>query len=353
MAQLELIHISKSFNEMTAVQDFNLAVEAGEFISFLGPSGCGKTTTLRMVAGFEIPTSGVIQLDGMDLTPLPPNRRNMGMVFQSYALFPNMTAAQNVGYGLRVAGKPRVEIEQRVIEMLDLIQMHDFAERYPNQLSGGQQQRLALARALAIKPRVLLLDEPLSALDAKIRLELRQEIRRIQRQLGITTIYVTHDQEEALSLSDRIVIMRRGVIEQVGTPQQIYNFPASDFVAEFVGHINLLPVEVVQADAGVVRLGSQVVRAGQFGHLHGRPVRLAVRPEELKAGSVEGANNLTGMIESVTYLGAIVRIRVDVDGQLVSLDMFNERSLEIPVVGQPFHVNFPVEACWLTNGVKN
>lgn len=353
MAQLELIHISKSFNEMVAVQDFNLAVEAGEFVSFLGPSGCGKTTTLRMVAGFEIPTSGVIQLDGMDLTPLPPNRRNMGMVFQSYALFPNMTAAQNVGYGLKVAGKPRVEIEQRVNEMLDLIQMHDFADRFPNQLSGGQQQRLALARALAIQPRVLLLDEPLSALDAKIRLELRQEIRRIQRQLGITTIYVTHDQEEALSLSDRIVIMRRGVIEQVGTPQQIYNFPASDFVAEFVGHINLLPVEVVQADAGVVRLGSQVVRAGQFEHLNGRPVRLAVRPEELKAGSVEGANNLTGMIESVTYLGAIVRIRVDVDGQLVSLDMFNERSLEIPVVGQPYHVNFPVEACWLTNGVKN
>ena len=352
MAQLELIHISKSFSGTIAVQDFNLSVDTGEFISFLGPSGCGKTTTLRMVAGFEIPTSGIVKLDNQDLTQLPANKRNMGMVFQSYALFPNMTAAQNVGYGLKVAGKPKTEIEGRVNEMLDLIQMRDFAKRYPNQLSGGQQQRLALARALAIHPRVLLLDEPLSALDAKIRLELRQEIRRIQQHLGITTIYVTHDQEEALSLSDRIVVMRRGVIQQVGTPQQIYNNPSGDFVAEFVGHINLLPVEVDQPQQGIVRLGRQLIRAGQFEHLNGRPVRLAVRPEELRSGFVEGANNLTGKIESVTYLGAIVRIRVDVDGYLVSLDMFNERALNIPAVGQPYAIHFPVGACWLTNGEK-
>ena len=353
MSQLELTHISKSFGDTTAVQDFNLAIETGEFFSFLGPSGCGKTTTLRMIAGFEIPTFGTVKLDGMDLTHLPPNKRNMGMVFQSYALFPNMTAAQNVGYGLKVAGKSKADIDQRVGEMLDLIQMQEFAKFYPNQLSGGQQQRLALARALAIRPQVLLLDEPLSALDAKIRLELRQEIRRIQRRLGITTIYVTHDQEEALSLSDHIVVMSRGIIQQVGTPFEIYNNPAGEFVAQFVGHINLLPVEVVQPSEGVVRLGNQIIRAGQFRHLNGRPVRLAVRPEELKFGIVEGANNLTGKIESVTYLGAIVRIRVDVEGNLVSLDMFNERKFKIPTVGEPYQFNFPLDACWLMTGEKD
>ncbi|MEJ5225526.1 MAG: ABC transporter ATP-binding protein, partial [Anaerolineales bacterium] len=200
MTHLELTHLHKSFGAAVAVEDFTLTVRQGEFVSFLGPSGCGKTTTLRMIAGFELPTSGKIVIDGNDLTYTPPNKRNVGMVFQSYALFPNMTVAQNVGYGLKIAGKSKAEIETRVGEMLALIQMEKFADRYPYQLSGGQQQRVALARALAIRPQVLLLDEPLSALDAKIRLELRQEIRRIQRQLGITTIYVTHDQEEALSL---------------------------------------------------------------------------------------------------------------------------------------------------------
>lgn len=214
MPHLELTHIQKAFGASVAVEDFNLAVNQGEFVSFLGPSGCGKTTTLRMVAGFEIPTSGSITLNGKDLTNVPPNRRNVGMVFQSYALFPNMTVAQNVGYGLKIAGKSKTEIETRVKEMLSLIQMDKFAARFPYQLSGGQQQRVALARALAIRPEVLLLDEPLSALDAKIRVELRQEIRRIQQQLGITTIYVTHDQEEALSLSDRIVVMSQGKMEQ-------------------------------------------------------------------------------------------------------------------------------------------
>ncbi len=347
MTHLELTHIHKSFGSAAAVADFNLAVEQGEFVSFLGPSGCGKTTTLRMIAGFELPTSGKIAIDGADLTYTPPNKRNVGMVFQSYALFPNMTVAQNVGYGLKIAGKTKAEIEARVQEMLALIQMGKFAARYPYQLSGGQQQRVALARALAIRPQVLLLDEPLSALDAKIRLELRQEIRRIQQQLGITTIYVTHDQEEALSLSDRIVVMSQGKIEQVGTPTEIYNEPATEFVAQFVGHINLLPVEVVTPAEGVVRLGGQVIRAGRFGHLNGRPVRLAVRPEELNPGFVEGVNNLRGRVESVTYLGSIVRIRVEVEGHLLALDMFNERRLKIPAAGESLPVHFPVDACWL------
>jgi putative spermidine/putrescine transport system ATP-binding protein len=347
MAYLELTQIHKTFGSSVAVEDFNLAVTQGEFVSFLGPSGCGKTTTLRMVAGFELPTAGTITIDGNDVTDIPPNRRNVGMVFQSYALFPNMTVAQNVGYGLKIAGKPKVEIDRRVDEMLALIQLEGFAARYPFQLSGGQQQRVALARALAISPRLLLLDEPLSALDAKIRLELRQEIRRIQRQLGITTIYVTHDQEEALSLSDRIVVMNRGRVEQVGMPTEIYNFPATAFVAKFVGHINLLPVSVIDHTAGLVGLGSQTLRAGRYGQLNGRPIRLAIRPEEISPGAAPATNTLSGKVESVTYLGSIVRIGLCVEGHSLALDVFNEHTLQLPALGQPYQVHFPVEACWL------
>ena len=298
MAYLELIDINKSFSDTHVVYDFNLSAQQGEFISFLGPSGCGKTTTLRMVAGFELPTSGKITLDGKDMTLVPPNKRNVGMVFQSYALFPNMSVADNIGYGLMVAGKPKAEIAQRVNEMLSLIHLEEFAKRYPTRLSGGQQQRVALARALAIRPHVLLLDEPLSALDAKIRVELRQEIRRIQRQLGITTIYVTHDQEEALSISDRIVVMNEGKIEQIGTSSEIYNFPKTEFVANFVGQLNLLPVEIIDLAGGVVKIGGQVVRTSQtLEHLNGHVIRLAVRPEELNPGHREGENNLSGKVD--------------------------------------------------------
>ncbi len=242
MAFLELTNVRKVFPnaQAAAVENFDLAVERGEFVSFLGPSGCGKTTTLRMVAGFEVPTSGSIVMDGHDITGIRPNQRNIGMVFQSYALFPNMTVADNIGFGLSVARTPKADIQQRVKEMLALIKLEQLGGRYPYQLSGGQQQRVALARALAIRPQLLLLDEPLSALDAKIRVSLRNEIRAIQRQLGITTIYVTHDQEEALSLSDRVVVMNQGVIDQVGTPFEIYNFPKTAFVASFVGTLNVL-----------------------------------------------------------------------------------------------------------------
>ncbi len=238
MAFLTLTQVQKRFpgGGAAAVQDFSLDVERGEFVSFLGPSGCGKTTTLRMIAGFERPTAGTITVDGKDITNRPPNQRNVGMVFQSYALFPNMTVADNIGFGLKVRRRPKKDIEKRVTELLELIHLEDRGNRYPWQLSGGQQQRIALARALAIEPQVLLLDEPLSALDAKIRIVLRKEIRAIQRQLGITTVYVTHDQEEALSLSDRVVVMSDGRIEQIGTPSQIYNFPSTAFVASFVGH---------------------------------------------------------------------------------------------------------------------
>ncbi|RYG96490.1 MAG: ABC transporter ATP-binding protein, partial [Alphaproteobacteria bacterium] len=210
MSFLTLTHIKKSFGPVQVVQDFNMSIEKGEFISFLGPSGCGKTTVLRMIAGFETPTDGKIVISGKDQTNLRPNQRNIGMVFQAYALFPNMTVADNVAFGLKVAGRPKAEIDAHVKEMLGLIKLDHLADRYPYQMSGGQQQRVALARALAPKPQVLLLDEPLSALDAKIRVSLREEIRAIQRQLGITTVFVTHDQEEALSISDRIVVMNQG-----------------------------------------------------------------------------------------------------------------------------------------------
>jgi putative spermidine/putrescine transport system ATP-binding protein len=301
-----------------------------------------------MIAGFELPSKGAITIAGQDLTLVPPNKRNVGMVFQSYALFPNMTVKDNIGYGLKVAGKPKVEIARRAEEMLTLIHMASFGSRYPYQLSGGQQQRVALARALAIHPQVLLLDEPLSALDAKIRVELRQEIRRVQRQLGITTIYVTHDQEEALSLSDRVVVMNQGRIEQVGAPFDIYNYPATEFVASFVGQLNLIPVQLLNISEKLVRLDGHTVHAGRIAEKFSpEKARLAVRPEELNPGHVQGHNNLRGKVESINYLGSIVRIQVEMSGLLFSMDMFNEQNLSIPRVGELYDIHFPINACWL------
>src|ERR671925_541311 len=276
VAFLELDAVRKEFGDVVAVEGFDLAAEKGEFVSFLGPSGCGKTTTLRMIAGFELPTNGTIRIDGADVTYRPPNRRNVGMVFQSYALFPNMTVADNIGFGMKVRGRPRDQIRQKVGELLDLIHLPGRGDRFPWQLSGGQQQRVALARALAIEPQVLLLDEPLSALDAKIRVALRHQIRSIQRQLGITTVYVTHDQEEALSLSDRVVVMSEGRMEQVGTPFEIYNFPSTAFVASFVGTLNVLPGVVVDSGHGELTIAGQPVRlTTAFEGTSGREVRVA------------------------------------------------------------------------------
>ncbi len=259
MAFLDISGLQKFFGPNHVVRSFDLAIEQGEFVTLLGPSGCGKTTVLRMVAGFETPSQGSIRIDGRDVVALRPSQRNIGMVFQAYALFPNMTVAENVAFGLKVAGAPRAEIETRVAEMLGIIRLPELGARYPFQLSGGQQQRVALARALAVRPKVLLLDEPLSALDAKVRVSLRQEVRAIQRKLGITTIFVTHDQEEALSLSDRIVVMNGGVAEQVGAPFEIYNRPATRFVAGFVGTLNVLDAQVLDPAAGRVTVGGQAL----------------------------------------------------------------------------------------------
>jgi putative spermidine/putrescine transport system ATP-binding protein len=348
MTFLELTGIQKRFGDVAAVEDFNLAAQRGEFVSFLGPSGCGKTTTLRMIAGFEQPTSGTIVVDGTDITRRPPNRRNVGMVFQSYALFPNMTVGDNIGFGLKVRKTPKDKIRKKVDELLGIINLPDKGDRYPYQLSGGQQQRVALARALAIEPQVLLLDEPLSALDAKIRVVLRKEIRSIQRQLGITTVYVTHDQEEALSLSDRVVVMSEGRIEQIGSPAAIYNFPATPFVASFVGTLNLLGAKVVDAGDGRVSVEGQEVRAAQpiSEARNGATVTLALRPESIELGEGGGANRLAGTVEDVSFLGSIVRTRVRLgdSGTTVSLDTFNDPNLTAAAIDELVTVSFPPEA---------
>jgi putative spermidine/putrescine transport system ATP-binding protein len=363
MSFLTLTGVQKTFpGGVVAVEDFNLEAVRGEFVSFLGPSGCGKTTTLRMIAGFEKPTAGTIVVDGTDITYRSPNQRNVGMVFQSYALFPNMSVADNIGFGLKVRKRPKVAIDKRVNELLELIHLEGRADRYPWQMSGGQQQRVALARALAIEPQVLLLDEPLSALDAKIRIVLRKEIRAIQRQLGITTVYVTHDQEEALSLSDRVVVMSDGRIEQIGTPSEIYNFPNTAFVASFVGTLNLVTAGVVDAGAGRLSIDGQEIRtskaitdAGPDGR-----VTLAVRPEGIGLGDGEpGENRMKGTVEDINFLGSIVRIRVrigDGDGTtptVVALDTFNEPYLRLPDVDQAITISFPPEACFVLGAARD
>ena len=344
---LSLQGVRKEFNGVVAVESFNLEVDPGEFVSFLGPSGCGKTTTLRMVAGFEPPTAGTIRLAGEDVTYAKPNERNIGMVFQSYALFPNLTVAENIAFGLRVRKEGGSARDERVAELLELIHLPDKAKSYPNELSGGQQQRVALARALAIRPQLLLLDEPLSALDAKIRDDLRAEIRRIQRQLNITTIYVTHDQEEALALSDRVVVMSRGQMEQVGEPFEIYNNPATGFVASFVGQLNRLPVTVVDPALGRLRVGRAEVRTTSLIESPtGTEVSLMMRPEELTLDGEE-ENVLEGTVEAVTFLGSIVRVQVAVDGGRLTADLFNERLLQLPAAGDATQISFPSHACWV------
>ncbi|MFB2561729.1 ABC transporter ATP-binding protein [Rhizobium sp. IMFF44] len=343
MAFLELTHIKKSFGDIQVVHDFNMKIEKGEFVSFLGPSGCGKTTVLRMIAGFETPTAGTLSINGKDQRALKPNQRNIGMVFQAYALFPNMTVHDNVAFGLKVAGMAKPDIDKRVKEMLALIKLDHLAGRYPYQMSGGQQQRVALARAIAVKPQVLLLDEPLSALDAKIRISLREEIRAIQQQLGITTVFVTHDQEEALSISDRIVVMNAGRADQIGTPFEIYNTPATRFVASFVGTLNLIEGKVVDPDSNRIMIGDQGVTLKQSvtAYKPGDTVSLALRPEAGSlAESAKGDTALTGEVSSAHFLGSVIRTRMNVAGNTISFDMFNSPGMMPPSVGEKVTLRF-------------
>ena len=295
MAFLSLEKLSKRFGDFTAVESLTLDIERGEFVSLLGPSGCGKTTTLQMIAGLHQPTEGRIHLDGQDITDLPPNRRGLGIVFQSYALFPHMTAAENIAFGLEMRGVPRADRTDRVARALDQVQLGQFAARYPKELSGGQRQRVALARALVIEPPILLLDEPLSNLDAKLREEMQLELRVLQQKVGVTTILVTHDQSEALSMSDRVVVMEQGRAVQVDTPLTMYEEPRDAFVSGFVGKTNLFDGQA--EDAGNVRLGEYVVSAPGHGFAPGARMKVSLRPEKIVLGPKgEGVDATVGTV---------------------------------------------------------
>jgi putative spermidine/putrescine transport system ATP-binding protein len=346
MAYLELHDLRRWFGPVVALDGIEVAVEGGEFLSLLGPSGCGKTTALRLVAGFDRPDGGSIVVDGKDLTRVPPSRRDMGMVFQAYSLFPNMTAAQNVEFGLRIRKNKGAERRKRVGELLELVGLGHAGKRYPHQLSGGMQQRVALARALAIEPRVLLLDEPLSALDAKVRVQLREEIRRIQTQLGITTLYVTHDQEEALSVSDQVAVMSSGRIEQIGTPSEMYRAPATPFVAEFIGTMNRLEALVVDGATGEVEhAGTRLTVDAARGWTKGERVLVLVRPELLElepfanAGG-GGENTLAGEVLTHTFLGSVTRLKILGRGTDLIADVPTARVDSLPI-GSPVVARVP------------
>lgn len=319
--ELEIRNLVKRYTASSIVGPISFSVAAGEFVSLLGPSGCGKTTTLRCIAGFEIPSDGSILLDGASIERQPPNRRNIGLVFQTYALFPHLTIFENVAFGLRLRRVRDAELTQRVAHALELVGLPDLAERYPRQLSGGQQQRIAIARCVVLEPRILLFDEPLSNLDLKLRLTMRRELRQLQRRLGKTAIYVTHDQGEALALSDRIVVMSNGRIEQIGQPREIYERPANTFVADFIGSSNLIDAVVVRADAGatVVRTDhGLMLRAGPTTRAVGERVVAMVRPERLRLVAEDESasdNRLKARIKEATYLGQDLHLHLGVEGE--------------------------------------
>jgi len=347
---LKIEGVNKSFGAFQALKNVSLEVGEREFVCFLGPSGCGKTTLLRAIAGLDPQTSGRIEQAGRDISLLPPSQRDFGIVFQSYALFPNLTVARNVGYGLESRKAKRAEIDARVRELLDMVGLADQAGKYPAQLSGGQQQRIALARALATKPGLLLLDEPLSALDAKVRVHLRKEIKELQRTLGLTTIMVTHDQEEALTMADRIVVMNKGIIEQVGTPAEIYGDPVNRFVADFIGLMNFLPGTVVED--GRVRLGRvDLSHQGRIQGLRaGAPVTLCVRPEDVvvrAAPAQEEANMFPARVTDLDFIGNFFRARLAadcLDGMILAADLPSDLVRQGSVApGQPMSVSLPRE----------
>ena len=338
MTYLQLENLHRDFGTVKALNGINITLGEGEFLSLLGPSGCGKTTALRLVAGFDRPNQGRIVVDGKDVTRVAPNKRDMGMVFQAYSLFPNMTARQNVDFGLKIRGKHKSDRGKRVDALLELVGLGHAATRYPHQLSGGMQQRVALARALAIEPRVLLLDEPLSALDAKVRVQLREEIRRIQLELGITTLYVTHDQEEALAVSDHVAVMYGGVIEQMGTPAEMYTAPATPFVAEFIGTMNRLEAVVIDGATGQVEhAGIRLTVDAARGRRDGERVLVLIRPESLELQAHTNGvapNSFSGEVLTQTFLGPVTRLKVTGSGTSLIADMSTARAAALPVGAQ-------------------
>ncbi|KQP62184.1 putative 2-aminoethylphosphonate ABC transporter ATP-binding protein [Methylobacterium sp. Leaf112] len=346
---LRVSGLSKRYGAFIALDRIDLEIARGEFVCFLGPSGCGKTTLLRMIAGLDRQDEGRIEIGSRDVSSAPPSERDFGIVFQSYALFPNLTVAANVAYGLVNTRMPKARIAARVAELLSLVGLPEQGAKYPVHLSGGQQQRVALARALATSPSLLLLDEPLSALDAKVRTRLRDEIRQLQKRLGITTIMVTHDQEEALAMADRVVVMNRGAIEQVGTPEDIYRQPASAFVADFIGAMTFLNATV--GSAREIRVGSvDLVCEDGRGFIPGSPVRLGFRPEEIRVGNVvpTDVNAIEVRVRSLEFLGSFYRARLepsrDLGGTLVadlSANLHGDLALS---EGQYLYVSLPPTA---------
>jgi len=357
-SKLELKNLSKVFGQgkerVTAVDSIDLDINPGEFITFLGPSGCGKTTTLRMIAGFETPSQGSILLDGEDISSLSPDRRPMGMVFQSYALFPHMSVYQNVAYGPKIKKLPAAQVQQDVSAVLDSMSLSSMANRSPNQLSGGQQQRVALARAMVMQPKVLLFDEPLSNLDAKLRAQMRLEIREVQQRLGITSIFVTHDQDEAMSISDRIVVMRNAKIEQVGIPSEVYLRPASIFVADFIGISNFLAVDGVSSAganrASVNVLGRQMEVPAHNDALASESI-LLVRPESIRVKRAESGNQsisgTQGKVIQVVFYGQHVEYRIQSQVGIVIAVVSDPIFSEIVPVGEFAEFSFDPNRSWL------
>jgi spermidine/putrescine transport system ATP-binding protein len=348
--EVQVVDLIKRFGPVVAVHGINLHMPGGEFFSMLGPSGCGKTTTLRMIAGFEQPSEGKILLDGEDMTGTPPHRRHVNTVFQNYALFPHLNVQDNVAFGLRRQRVERNEVRRRVAEALDLVQLTGFEKRKPAQLSGGQQQRVALARALVLKPAVLLLDEPLGALDAKLRKALQIELKALQQQVGITFIYVTHDQEEALTMSDRIAVMSNGRVEQVASPRQVYEEPSTVFVADFLGVSNLMQVTARGADSQGrcrIRLDSFELQAARGDTAMSGETKATIRPERvrLEPQSATGENRVPGMVERWVYLGNAVQLIVRLaTGQAIQVLIQNTGD-EIPFAqGTPVQVHLPADA---------
>jgi spermidine/putrescine transport system ATP-binding protein len=342
---IRLVELTKRFGDVAAVDGIDLHIPGGEFFTLLGPSGCGKTTTLRLVAGFERPDDGAILLDDADMSRTPPHQRRVNTVFQSYALFPHKSVRDNVAFGLRYQDCTKAQARERVERTVSLVRLEGLEDRRPSQLSGGQQQRVALARALVLAPPVLLLDEPLGALDARLRVDLQVELKRIQEQLGITFLYVTHDQDEALTMSDRVAVMREGRIEQCGVPRELYEAPATAFVANFLGISNLVPVRVA-GDGTRLELGAFALRAAERGVAAGNDALAMIRPEnvrlEARDGEADGENRLPGMVEEVVYLGFHQEVRVRLaTGALVRADVPNDDEHPELSQGDPVAVHLP------------
>ena len=327
---VRLVDVTKSFGDFNAVDHISLDVEDGEFFSLLGPSGCGKTTTLRMIGGFEQPTSGLIELQGQDVTWLPPYQRNVNTVFQNYALFPHLTIFENVAFGLRRKGVKDAEIKTRVADMLALVELKGYDARKPNQISGGQAQRVALARALINRPAVLLIDEPLGALDLKLRKQMQVELKRIQQEVGITFIYVTHDQEEALTMSDRIAVMNAGRVEQLGTPEELYERPASRFVADFIGTTNLLRA-TVDADGRARLETGEPVAIDRDGHAPGTTIEISVRPESIRLLPAAAEDAIPARVEQAAYLGTNVSYQLRTTGGTGLTVLAPKAGIRLPV----------------------